>query len=116
MAQRLIRLVCEGCKTPYTPQPGELPPEVSVEELGQAYHGKGCRECRNTGYSGRVGIYELLVINERTRELVMNRANARQIAQAATESGDMSLLRDAGFEKVRAGVTTLSEVLRATKA
>jgi len=116
MAQRLIRLVCEGCKTPYTPQPGELPPEVSVEELGQAYRGKGCRECRNTGYSGRVGIYELLVINERTRELVMNRANARQIAQAATESGDMSLLRDAGVEKVRAGVTTVSEVLRATKA
>ncbi len=116
MAQRLIRLTCEGCKTAYTPQPRELPPEVGVEELGQLYRGTGCRECRNTGYSGRVGIYELLVINERTRELVMNRANARQIAQAAIESGDMSQLRDAGFEKIRAGVTTVSEVLRATKA
>ena len=116
MAQRLIRLTCEGCKTAYTPQPRELPPEVGVEELGQLYRGTGCRECRNTGYAGRVGIYELLVINERTRELVMARANARQIAQAAQESGDLSLLRDAGFEKVRAGVTTVSEILRATKA
>ena len=116
MAQRLIRLICEGCKTAYTPQPRELPSEVGVEELGQLYRGTGCRDCRNTGYSGRVGIYELLVINERTRELVMSRANARQIAEAATESGDMSLLRDAGFEKIRAGVTTVSEVLRAAKA
>jgi general secretion pathway protein E/type IV pilus assembly protein PilB len=116
MAQRLVRLTCPGCKAAYTPEPSELPPEVKAEDLGQLYHGPGCRECRNTGYSGRVGIYELLVVNERTRELVMSRANARQIAQAARESGDLSLLRDAGFEKVRAGMTTVAEVLRATKA
>jgi type II secretory ATPase GspE/PulE/Tfp pilus assembly ATPase PilB-like protein len=77
--------------------------------------GPGCRECRNTGFSGRVGIYELLQITERTREQIMQRANARQIAQAAEAVGELSLLNESGFSKVRAGETTLAEVLRATQ-
>ena len=78
--------------------------------------GVGCRECRNTGFSGRIGIYELLLINGQIRELIMSRANARQIAQAAMTSGDLSLLRDSGFLKVRSGQTTMAEVLQATQA
>jgi type II secretory ATPase GspE/PulE/Tfp pilus assembly ATPase PilB-like protein len=78
--------------------------------------GAGCRECRNTGFSGRVGIYELLQITERTREQIMQRANARQIAQAAEAADELSLLTQSGFSKVRAGETTLDEVVRATQA
>lgn len=77
--------------------------------------GTGCRECRNTGYRGRLGIYELLKLTDELREMVMQRENANRIAQAAMRSGDLTLLRHAGFEKVRQGQTTIAEVLRATK-
>ncbi len=63
-----------------------------------------------------MGIYELLTIHEQTRELIMSRANARQIAQSALAAGELAMLRDAGFAKVLAGQTTLAEVLRATQA
>ena len=63
-----------------------------------------------------MGIYELLTIHEQTRELIMSRANARQIAQSALAAGELATLRDAGFAKVLAGQTTLAEVLRATQA
>ncbi len=115
MAQRLVRVICDDCRTAYTPEPSEVPPELDLGG-GRLYRGGGCRECRHTGYRGRVGIYELLHVSEHTRELVMNRANARQIAQAAHAAGELDLLRDAGFAKARAGVTTIAEVLRATKA
>ncbi|MHC4219943.1 MAG: GspE/PulE family protein, partial [Planctomycetota bacterium] len=114
MAQRLVRLVCPACKVAHVPEPSEVPPDVSLDDA-EVFRSTGCRECRNTGYSGRIGIYELLVMNEQTRELVMARANARQIAQAARKAGDLTLLRDAGFEKVRSGESTIAEVLRATK-
>ncbi|MCH8151699.1 MAG: Flp pilus assembly complex ATPase component TadA [Planctomycetes bacterium] len=116
LAQRLVRRICTACKTPYTPQPSELPPQFTLDGQTQLYQGHGCRECRNTGYRGRIGIYELLVISEHTRELVMARANAGRIARAAIEASELTLLHDAGFEKVRCGATTVSEVLRATKA
>ena len=114
MAQRLVRLVCPACKVPHVPEPSEIPPGVDLEGA-RIFRSEGCRECRNTGFSGRIGIYELMVMNEQTRELVMSRANARQIAQAARAAGDLTWLRDAGFEKVRSGQTTIPEVLRATK-
>ncbi|MCZ6852204.1 MAG: ATPase, T2SS/T4P/T4SS family [Planctomycetota bacterium] len=116
LAQRLVRRICTACKTPYTPQPSELPPQFTLDGQTQLYQGRGCRECRNTGYRGRIGIYELLVISEHTRELVMARANAGRIARAAIEASELTLLHDAGFEKIRCGATTVSEVLRATKA
>ncbi|MCZ6445345.1 MAG: ATPase, T2SS/T4P/T4SS family [Planctomycetota bacterium] len=116
LAQRLVRRICTACKTPYTPQPSELPPQFTLDGQTQLYQGRGCRECRNTGYRGRLGIYELLVISEHTRELVMARANAGRIARAAIEASELTLLHDAGFEKIRCGATTVSEVLRATKA
>jgi len=82
----------------------------------QLYRSAGCRECRNTGYRGRLGIYELLAMTDKTREMVLARVNSSRIAQAAMEAGDLTLLRQAGFEKVRSGDTTFAEVLRATKA
>jgi general secretion pathway protein E len=133
MAQRLVRRVCEECAERYTPEPGEIPPDfnrsVILAQAGiqsdgeslcaaalQLRRGRGCRECRGTGYRGRLGMYELLTMTEQTRELVLSRVNAARIANAAIESGHLTLLREAGFEKVRQGVTTFAEVLRATKA
>ena len=116
MAQRLVRRICSACKEPYSPEASEFPADFERSKGVQLYHGPGCRDCRQTGYRGRVGIYELLVMGEQTREMVMTRANAREIAKAAAAAGDTTLLRDAGFEKVRAGVTTIPEALRATQA
>ncbi len=115
IAQRLARLICAECKEAYRPEPGEVPPDLDLD--GVALHrGRGCRECRQTGFRGRIGIYELLVISEATRELLMARANTGRIAQAALAAGDLALLRDAGLAKVRAGLTTVAEVVRATAA
>ncbi len=116
LAQRLVRLNCQVCSETYTPQPSEIPPGLELDGSSQLTRSTGCRECRNTGFRGRVGIYELLTIREQTRELIMSRANARQIAQSALAAGELSLLRDGGFAKVLAGQTTLAEVLRATQA
>jgi type II secretory ATPase GspE/PulE/Tfp pilus assembly ATPase PilB-like protein len=113
MAQRLVRVICPACKAAYVPDPGELPAGADLKGV-RLHRGSGCRDCRNTGYSGRVGIYELLRISPATREMVMARANARQIAESALAAGDLSLLRTSGFRKVRAGQTTVAEVLRAT--
>ena len=111
LAQRLVRMICSECKETYTPEPSEVPPDAGLD--GDLWRGAGCRECRSTGYRGRVGIYELMTVSERTRELIMQRANAGQIAASALEAGDLTLLLDAGFCKVRSGATTVAEVLRA---
>lgn len=130
MAQRLVRRLCEQCKQAYEPEAGELPPEWaekgrqvdkstsrnSEPAAAPLFRSVGCRECRNTGFRGRIGLYELLTMTEPIREMVMQRANASRIAAAAIASGDLALLREAGFAKVREGVTTIQEVLRATKA
>ena len=116
MGQRLLRRICSACKEPYRPEASEFPPDFKRPRSLQLYHGTGCRECRQTGFRGRVGLYELLVMNEQTREMVMTKANAREIAKVAVAGGDLTLLRDAGFDKVRAGITTITEALRATQA
>jgi general secretion pathway protein E/type IV pilus assembly protein PilB len=115
LAQRLVRRVCRHCSVRVHPTPAELPPgfgEVPAEGLPSAV---GCRECRGTGYRGRVGIYELLTSSEATKELVMARASSSRIAEAAVRSGDLSLLREDAFTKVRAGLTTLDEALQTTR-
>ncbi|MEE9130194.1 MAG: ATPase, T2SS/T4P/T4SS family [Phycisphaerales bacterium] len=116
MAQRLVRRICSTCKEPYRPEASEFPPDFKRPRGLQLYHGTGCRECRQTGFRGRVGLYELLVMNEQTREMVMTKANAREIAKVAAAAGDLTLLREAGFGKVRASITTIPEALRATQA
>jgi general secretion pathway protein E/type IV pilus assembly protein PilB len=115
VAQRLVRTVCEGCAEPHVPEPSDVPPDYEPG-AGITYRaGRGCRDCRNSGFRGRVGIYELLRMTEPIRELVMTRTNARKIASLAAESGELTTLRQAGFEKVAEGVTTFPEVVRATK-
>jgi len=116
MAQRLVRRVCKHCGRPYEPQSADIPPDFQRGENDTFMIGDGCRECRHTGYAGRVGMYELLNVSDATRELVMQNTNARRIAESARQAGELTFLREAGFEKVRQGMTTFAEVLRATKA
>lgn len=113
LAQRLVRTICKHCKEEYIPQKSEVPPDLgwNGEPL---YRGRGCRECRNTGYSGRKGIFELMVLNDELRELVLQRSSAGKIKNEAIKNG-MVLLREDGWNKVRRGLTTISEVVQATK-
>lgn len=113
LAQRLVRTICKHCKEEYIPQKSEVPPDLgwNGEPL---YRGRGCRECRNTGYSGRKGIFELMVLNDELRELVLQRSSAGKIKNEAIKNG-MVLLREDGWNKVRRGQTTISEVVQATK-
>lgn len=112
MAQRLLRRACPACATRRQVPPEELPEEFGTPPAEGLVETVGCRECRHSGYRGRMGIYELLTLTDRTRELVMHRANAGRIADAAAEDGDLFRLREDAFAKVRAGVTTLAEALR----
>ncbi|MBX3748100.1 MAG: type II/IV secretion system protein [Verrucomicrobiae bacterium] len=117
LAQRLVRTICRHCKVEQQVDPGYLRrigfPEA---EIGTArfWKGAGCEECRDLGYQGRMGIYELLVVSEAVRPLIMNRSPASTIAQKAIEAG-MRTLRTDGWNKVRAGQTTIEEVLRVTQ-
>ena len=115
MAQRLLRRLCPHCRKAHEVHAADLPPGFSLTAGETLYDAVGCRECRGTGFRGRVGVYELLRMSERLRELVMTRANASTIAQAAVEDGDINLLRDAALQKAREGVTTVAEALRVTK-
>ena len=116
MAQRLVRRLCGECREGYTPEEGELPDDFPLDALrGPLYRPSGCERCRGTGYRGRMGLYELLVANEKTRELATQRAASNLIKAAAMDSG-MQTLREDGWEKVLQGLTTVDEVLRVTKA
>lgn len=117
MAQRLLRRLCPNCKEAYRPTEDELPPDFPREKLpadGVLYRPVGCRQCRGVGYTGRMGIYELLVTTETVRELAHQRASTWEIKQAAVKDG-MRTLRDDGWLKALAGKTSLEEVLRITK-
>jgi general secretion pathway protein E/type IV pilus assembly protein PilB len=119
MAQRLVRTICKHCREKYTPHKDELPPDFPHEEVfrngTRLYRGAGCRQCRGTGYSGRVGIYELLTSNDEIRELASERQPSNIIKHAAVRGG-MRTLRQDGWMKVAQGTTTIAEVLRVTKA
>ena len=116
LAQRLVRRICSECGEAYTPDPADIPPGLKLGRGQTLMRGTGCRSCRNTGYRGRIGIYEILVITDNTREMIMQRINAPVIAKRAAEDGDLLSLIDDGYAKVRAGVTTIGEVMRAVKA
>jgi len=113
MAQRLVRTICPNCKEPYRPDPQTLPKDFKIEPGTVLYRGAGCRECRHTGLRGRVGIFELAVISDRMRDKIMQRAGAGVLQKIAVAEG-MRTLREDGWEKVRAGLTTPEEVLRVT--
>jgi type IV pilus assembly protein PilB len=117
-AQRLIRRVCKNCKQSQTTPPEALM-EVgfSADEAKslKTYKGKGCSTCNNTGYKGRVGLYEVMEINDEIRELILIGASALELRKKAIEDG-MITLRESGLHKIRSGITTLEEVVRETVA
>jgi type II secretion system protein E len=117
MAQRLVRTICPHCKVEQKVEKNFLRkigfPEEEID-TAKFWRGTGCEECRQLGYQGRMGIYELLLLNEAVRPLILNRAPASTIAQKAIEQG-MRTLRTDGWNKVRAGQTTIEEVLRVTQ-
>jgi type IV pilus assembly protein PilB len=115
-AQRLVRRICVGCKEPLQIQASALTeagytPEEATKTIVQ--HGKGCATCNNTGYKGRVGLYEVMEINDDLRELILVGASSLEIKKKALEQG-MITLRRSGLQKVAAGLTTMEEVLRET--
>jgi type II secretion system protein E len=117
MAQRLVRTICSHCKTEQKVEADYLRRiGFPADEIGTAkfWRGAGCEECRQLGYQGRKGIYELLVVNEAIRPMIMSRAPATTIAQHAIDNG-MRTLRNDGWKKVRDGETTIEEVLRVTQ-
>jgi general secretion pathway protein E/type IV pilus assembly protein PilB len=117
MAQRLVRTLCKHCKEPYTPPDDEFPPDFPKEKLTSdvtLYRPVGCRECRQVGYRGRLGLYELLVTTEEIRQLSHDRVSSWVIEKAAVEKG-MRTLREDGWLKVLSGRTTIDEVMRMTK-
>lgn len=118
VAQRLVRLICPKCKVPVKSKHEilqHLKAEVDVDpEKQEIYEGKGCAECRFTGYRGRTGIYEVLMITEPVRELILGHASSQQIRQKAIAQG-MRTLRQDGLQKVFKGLTTFSELVRVTQ-
>jgi len=117
MAQRLVRTICPHCKEEQKVERNYLVrigfPEEDID-TARFYRGAGCEDCRQLGYQGRMGIYELLILNESLRPLILNRAPASTIAQKAIEFG-MRTLRTDGWNKVKASLTTIEEVLRVTQ-
>ncbi len=117
LAQRLVRKICPDCKTPARPDARALQ-ELEIDPAQArgltVYHGTGCRRCGNTGYRGRMGIYELFVINEEFKQLIVDKASANILKKTARRSG-MRTLRDDGWTKVRAGMTSIEEVMRVTQ-
>ncbi len=115
LAQRLVRRVCNKCR-----QPAELAVEAMREIAGanggevQVWEGRGCEDCANTGYRGRSGIFELLIVNDTVRQLILKRSSADIIKDAAVKLG-MRTLREDGWQKVRSGATSVAEVVRVTQ-
>ncbi len=114
LAQRLVRLICEDCK-----EPVKLDPRL-IDEMGpwasdtlKTYHGKGCESCSFTGFRGRCGIYELLIMDDDIRHLILQKSTAQIIKEAARKKG-MKTLREDGWEKVINKITTVEEILRVT--
>ncbi|MDQ7850463.1 MAG: GspE/PulE family protein, partial [Armatimonadota bacterium] len=112
LAQRLARQICPHCKIAYTPPPDALKRlGLDPQREVSLFRGQGCEECRFTGYRGRIGVFELLMMSDAIRELVVRRAPSSEIKALAVREG-MQTLRDDGLEKVLSGVSTIDEILR----
>src|SRR5262249_42016748 len=116
MAQRLVRKICEDCRTEFEPSPDMLmelnlrPEDVKGKKF---YYGRGCDRCNNTGHKGRMGIYELVMINDELRDLISAGASTDQLRRACNKQG-MTSLRDSGLRAIYQGKTTIEEVVRET--
>jgi general secretion pathway protein E len=119
LAQRLVRVICPHCKVEVYPVP-EMLDEIGYRRGNRRngddhfFEGKGCEHCGNTGFSGRMGIYELMTINDDIRKLTVGKSDSNSIRKKALENG-MRSLRDDGWLKVRQGISSISEVLRVTQ-
>ncbi len=114
LAQRLVRMICRNCIKPTIIAPALMAEfDVRGKDDTKAFHGKGCKECSHTGFRGRTGIYELLVIDDEIRQLILNKATSQLIREAAHKKG-MITLREDGWKKIAEGITTVEEVLRVT--
>ncbi len=114
MAQRLVRVLCRHCKKQEPPDPDEVPSDFPRPLPEKLWVRQGCRECRDTGFAGRTGIFELLRTDDGIRRLCVERASASEIRHYALQHG-MTTLRQCGWEKVLQGVTDVQEVARVTK-
>ncbi len=115
----MIRSICRNCAIKYEPTAAELLPlGITPEQLGVKFiykiNPKGCSECLNTGYTGRTGIHEILMVTEDIRSLIMQNVSATVIKKKAMEVG-MRTLREDGIEKIRRGISTVEEVMRSTQ-
>jgi type IV pilus assembly protein PilB len=115
-AQRLIRRICANCKEEiHLPLEGLIEIGLTKEEAKNTkiYKGKGCASCNNTGYKGRVGLYEVMEITDELRELIIIGASAMELRRKAIDLG-MITLRESGLYKIREGITTIEEVVKET--
>ena len=116
ISQRLIRKICENCKTPFGPTEAQLmelqltPDDVKGKKF---YYGRGCDKCNGTGYRGRIGIFEIMTFNDELRDLIMNQASTA-VLRAAGQKAGMRLLRDNGLAAIYDGITTIDEVVKET--
>ena len=116
ISQRLLRKICENCKTAFEPSESQLmelqltPDDIKGKEF---YYGRGCSKCNSTGYRGRIGVFEIMVFNDEIRDLVMNQASTA-VLRSAGQKGGMRLLRDNGLEAMYDGITTIDEVVKET--
>ena len=117
LAQRLVRVVCTKCKQPFTPSDASLEAAGITPEMAEKatfVRGKGCGHCQKTGYRGRLGIFELMLLNSKLRELAFEGAPTQTLRKVAIAQGMTPLYND-GIRKVLRGVTTLEEVFRFAK-
>ncbi len=116
LAQRLVRKICNNCRTEFTPSPevsmelGMTPEQAAAKKF---FYGKGCEKCNNTGYKGRMGIYELLVMNEELREMIVSEASLDAFREACRKHG-MRTLRESGLMAIHSGQTSIEEIVRET--
>jgi len=112
VAQRLVRKVCPYCKEEYKPKE-ELLKALGIDDQKVFYRGKGCNNCRNTGYKGRIALYEIMEVNDEIRKAIVRKEDENVIREIAIKNG-MKTLLEAGITKAKMGITTVEEVLRVT--
>jgi type II secretory ATPase GspE/PulE/Tfp pilus assembly ATPase PilB-like protein len=116
VAQRMVRRICTNCRTPYQPTSAEMKTcEEEIKPPPVFYKGTGCHLCANTGYRGRTGLFEILLLSDSIREMMLNNASAGDIKTQALKDGMVTMKRD-GMIKVASGITTVSEVMRSVFA
>jgi type IV pilus assembly protein PilB len=116
LAQRLVRKICTECRTEFEPSDDllmELQLPLETARQYKFYYGKGCARCNNSGYKGRTGLYELIIVNDDIRDMISSDASADEIRSLSRQQG-MTTLRESGLKQIFDGVTTIDEVVRET--